>query len=523
MRRIFVTAAVCATVGLALAVAADGAMPTVFDEPTAAQFAEVGGTAKAVSFRTIPSHWTVDDWHRLGVKVYLHLSPEEDESPELYRRRAGFLAFRSGVDGVRWGGGEADRAYFAPALAAADDDRALIGKLDALAERAMRSDDAEVRLAGRRERVYLQVAADFASAPAALIRRELVLRIRGLQKFFGEAPMAVPADIPDAPPRRFVAPKGVREVEAPVEYHPIKLSPELTMSVHGYGVSIIVQGDRKIGKNEWPGVKRAYTLYVQGTNRTEWLAYKLSCDLTDRRGKDGVVAPRVQFYTLEPRFYNATGNRFQLRAMHLPAYGKPAPRLPYDYESPHHCGGGSGENWSFSFHFSWDQLGEVLPKRNSVWYLREGDTWLKIKWGNPVDGFTGVEFGTAFRRYDKEVQQAIERWGADDALFREACIRPLVDRNVSLIAMMKKKFDSYGYVQWAASDKFVKEKAAKNIRNVTLFARDLEVARIRYLDDVLAGREVKVPERKKVVEEKKPTGPSLDEDEVGISLDDTEY
>ena len=496
---------------------------SAFDTPMAAQFAEVGATAKEVSFRTIPSRWIVDDWHRLGVKVYLCLSPEEDESPELYRRRAGFLAFRGGVDGVRWGGSEADRAYFAPALAAADDDRALIGKLDALAVRAMGSADAEVRLAGRRERVYLQVAADFASAPSALIRRELVLRIRALQKLFGEVPMAVPADIPDAPPRRFVAPRGVHEVEAPVEYHPVKLSSEMMMSVHGYGVSFTVLGDRKIGKNEWPGVKRAYTLYIQGTNRTEWLTYKLSCDLSDRQETSVAAAPRVQFYTLEPRFCNATGNRFQLRAMHLPAYGKPWVRLPYGGESPSRCGGGSGENWSFSFHFSWDQLGEVLPKRNSVWYLREGDTWLKIKWGNPVDGFTGVEFGTAFRRYDKEVQQAIERWGADDALFQEACIGPLVDRNVSLIAMMKKKFDAYGYVQWPAADKFIKEKAAKNIRNVTLFVRDLEAARIRYLDDVLAGREVKVPERKKVAEEKKPKGPSIDDDEGGISLDDTEY
>ena len=494
-----------------------------FDCPIAQQFSEVGGTAKSVSYRTMPSSWIVDDWHRLGVKVYLHLSPEEDESPELYRRRAGFQAFRSGVDGVRWGGSEADRAYFAPALAAADDDRALIGKLDALAVRAMESDNAPVRLAGRRERVYLQVAADFASAPSALIRRELVLRIRGLQKLFGEAPMAVPADIPDAPPRRFVAPKDVREVEAPVEFHPLKISPKLMMYVHGAGVGFTITGDRPIAKNEWPGVKRDYTLYVQGTNRTEWLAYKLSCDLTDRRGETGAAAPRVQFYTLEPRFSNTTGDRCRVRAMHLPAEGRPIVRMSSSGVDLSSCGGGSGRNWSFSFHLAWDQLGEVLPKRNSVWYLREGDSWLKIKWPNPVDGFSGLEFGNAFRRYDREVEQAMERWGADDAFFREACIVPLVDRSVGLIEMMKKKFDSHGYVRWSDADKFIKEKAAKDIRNVTLFARDLEAARIRYLDDVLAGREVKVPERKKAAEEKKPKGPSLDADEGGISLDDTEY
>ena len=62
-------------------VAVGGAVNTAFDAPTAAQFAEVGAAAKEVSFRTIPSRWIVDDWHRLGVKVYLCLSPEEDESP----------------------------------------------------------------------------------------------------------------------------------------------------------------------------------------------------------------------------------------------------------------------------------------------------------------------------------------------------------------------------------------------------------------------------------------------------------
>jgi len=514
--------AMVAVVWAGLAPAADGADP-VFDRPTPEQFAAVGATAKSITFRTLPSRWLVDDWHRLGVKVRVQVVPEADESPARFRRRAGFLAFRSGADEICWGGDETDRDFFSPALAAAADDRALVGKLDALAERAMADKNSDTRLAGRRERVYVQLAADFSLAPSALIRRELALRIRKLQKLLGEEPIAVPKDIPDAPAKPFVAPKKAREVEPAPEFHGVKLFPDLELRIHSYGLEFLVLGDRKIQKDEWPGVKRAYTLYIPSTNRAEWLTYKLSCDLTDRKTNAGDAAPRLPFYTLEPRFFGTVEKRFQTRAMHLPGYGRPELRLPYGYESPVYCNAGKDENWAFPFSYTWDQFDGILPKRNTVWYVRADEGWVRITWRNPVDGFSGLCFSNVFRQYNEATSAALGDWGYEDALFRDACVQPLIDRNANLVTMISRKLDGYGKARWSAADKFIREKAAANFGGVTLFVRDLEAARMRYLDEVFAGREIKVPERKKKDAEKPTKGPSLDDDEDGMNLDDTEH
>lgn len=493
----------------------------VFDSPSPAQFAEAGGTAKSVSYRTIPSGWIVDDWHRLGVRVYVLLTPEADESPELFRRRAGFLAFRSGVDGVRWGGGEADRAYFAPALAAADDDRSLVGTLDKLALRAMGSDDAALRLAGRQERIYLHVSADFCSAPSALIRRELVLRIRALQKLLGEAPLALPADIPDAPPRRVALPTATHEVEGPTAYKTVQLFPDLKMVNRGFGFDLVVLGDRPLKAGEWPGVRRDYTLYIPGTNRTDWLVYKLSCDLTAR--KDVVTAaPRAQFYTLQPRFHAVGERRFRVRGLHLPSRSRPLLGDGPRDESPKSCAGEGGGNWQFRFEFYWERLEGFYPQARSAWYLRQGDETVKIVWRNRLDCFPGLEFRHLVADYETECGKALSDWRFADPLFCAVGVQPLADANTELVAMLKRKIQPNGYISWTPSDKFICEKAAANLNRLRYFKEDVEAARIRYLDDVLAGREVKVPERKKTVE-KKPKGPSLDADEGGISLDDTEY
>ena len=503
-------------------VAGDSEGSVVFDAPAPAQFAEVGGTAKSVSYRTIPSSWIVDDWHRLGVKVYALLTPEEDESPELYRRRAGFLAFRSGVDGVRWGGGEDDRAYFAPALAAADDDRALVGTLDRLAVRAMGSDDATLRLAGRQARIYLHVSADFSSAPSALIRRELALRMRALQKLLGEPPLALSADIPDAQPRRITLPKATHEVEGPTAYKTVQLFPDLKMVNRGFGFDLVVLGDRPLKAGEWPGVRRDYTLYIPGTNRTDWLVYKLSCDLTAR--KDVVMAaPRVQFYTFQPRFHAVDEPRYRVRSLYLPSRSRPLlVDGPRDV-SPKSCAGEGGGNWQFRFTFCWERLEGFYPQARSAWYLSQGNETVKIVWRNRLDCFQGIEFRHVVADYEKECEKMLSDWRFADPLFCAVGVQPLADANNELVAMLNKKIQPNGYISWTPSDKFILEKAAANFNRVRYFKEDVEAARIRYLDDILAGREVKVPVRKKIVEEKKPKGPSIDDDEGGISLDDTEY
>lgn len=38
-------------------------------------FARYGATATAVAYEKLPEGWLIDDWHRLGVKVYQTLVP----------------------------------------------------------------------------------------------------------------------------------------------------------------------------------------------------------------------------------------------------------------------------------------------------------------------------------------------------------------------------------------------------------------------------------------------------------------
>ena len=499
----------------------DGAGP-VFDHPEPKQFVDCA-TAREITYRTIPARWLVDDWHRLGVKVKVLMAPESYESPELFRRRFGLHVFRSGVDGVEFEGSAEDRAFYGSAMKAAADDVALVRRLDDLAEKAMRSKEAPVRTAGRLAKVYVHISANFGEVPTALVRRELVLKIRALQKTLGEAPMAMPADIPDAPARRFTPPRNARTVKVGGAYEWVSVFSNVTFNAGGHGFTFGVSDGRKLPRNTWPGVKREFTLFIPASNRTEWLVYKLACDLTDRKPADAAKksAPRVQFYTLEPRFAAAEGKRFVTRPMHLPCRAKPGLRLGYTYEAPILLHAGDSGPWSFTFAFDWPQIYGIVPNAKTVWYVCEGDDWVRLEW-HPVDAFGGLSFRDFVGNYQKFSASTLSEWSYDDSLFARACVQPLVDANVELVAMLSKKIQPNGYISWNPSEKFIFKKAKENADRMGHFAYDVTEARIRYLDDVFAGREIKMPERKKKVE-KKVTGPSLDESEEGMSLDDSEY
>ena len=517
---------VCALAG-AFALTSAGRLSAgpVFDCPEPAQFAEFGGTAEAVTYRTIPASWIVDDWHRLGVRVYALVTPAAEESPERFRRRFGLQVYRSGVDSASFGGSDADRAFYESAMKAAADDVALVRRLDDLAQKAMDSGDAAKRTAGRDMKVYVHIAANFDDAPTALVRRELVLRIRKLQQVMGEQPMAMPADIPDAPPRKFTPPRDARVVKVGGPYESVPVFSNVTFRAAGHGFVFSVSDGRKLPANTWPGVKREFMLYVQGTNRTDWLVYHLACDLTDRAPVAGSTkrksAPRVQFYTLEPRFAAAAGKRFVTETLHLPSRTRPGLKLSYGYEAPILLQAGSSGPWHFDFSFDWPQLYGIVPNAKTVWYVREGDDWVKLEW-RAIDAFGGLEFRNFVGNYEKLAAAELGEWGYADPLFRDAGVQPLVDANAELVAMLAKKIQPNGYITWNPSEKILYKKASDNANKMGHFGYDVLSARIAYLDAVLAGKEVKVPPRKKKAD-KKVSGPSLDDADEGMSLDDSEY
>lgn len=495
------------------------AEPVRLSTPAPSDFVRHGATAGAVSYTALPSPWIVEDWHRLGVKVYARLAPEANESPELFRRRFGFDVFRSGVDGAEWGGTDADRALFGGAITAAADDMALARAYDEIARRAMESGDADKVREGRLAKVFLHVADDFTRLATPLLRREIVRRARILQAVLGERPMAIPKDIPDAPPRRFVPPRDVRTVTQKGD----ELFPGLKLQFGGEGVIFRIEGDRKLARNEWPGVKRAFTLYLPGTNRTDWLAYEFSCDLTDRKPADGAAsAPRVKFYTLEPRFAGSQSRRFQVRPMRTASRACPNIWVWRQGEAPLYCGAGSGENWSFGFFLAWQRLIGFWPKdrSNNAWYVKEGDEIVRIEW-KPSRFADGIKYADFVRDYKEAVTAAKAEWAYSDPLFFAACVEPLIDRNVELAKMLEKNTAANGFLTgW--SNEAIREKATANLHNMQYFACDVDEARIRYLDDILAGREVKIPEKAKKTE-KKTSGPNLEDTGDEIELDDTEY
>ena len=502
------------------------AEPVRLSTPAPSDFVRYGATAGAVSYTALPSPWIVEDWHRLGVKVYARLAPEANESPELFRRRFGFDVFRSGVDGVEWGGTDADRAMFEGAMTAAADDMALARAYDEIARRAMGSGDADKVREGRLAKVFLHVADDFTRLATPLLRREIVRRARILQAALGEKPMAIPKDIPDAPPRRFVPPRDARTVtvDAIRNYTTeFDLFPGMKLQVGAYGATFRIVGDRRLAKDEWPGVKRAFTLYLPGTNRTDWLAYEFSCDLTDRKPADGAAsAPRVQFYTLEPRFAGSQSRRFQVRPMRATSRACPNIWVWRQGEAPLYCGAGSGENWSFGFFLAWQRLIGFWPKdkSNCAWYVKEGDEIVRVEWkpSRFADSFKYADF---VHDYKDAVTAAKAEWAYSDPLFFAACVEPLIDRNEELAKMLEKNTAANGFLTgWP--NEAIRDKATANLHNMQYFACDVDTARIRYLDDILAGRQVKIPEKVKKTE-KKVSGPSLEDTGDEIELDDTEY
>ena len=79
----------------------DGKIPEVnqlLDDEFA--FRKYAETADVVAFDRIPRSNLLQSWKTLGVKVLKTMRSDPERSPEMYRRQAGFQAFKDGADGL---------------------------------------------------------------------------------------------------------------------------------------------------------------------------------------------------------------------------------------------------------------------------------------------------------------------------------------------------------------------------------------------------------------------------------------
>ena len=486
-----------------------------------ADFSTYGTSASSISYEQLPSRWLIADWHKLGVKIYHAISPNPGESPELFRRRAGFVLFRSMADGL-----DADacaklpKAY-ANALAAAKDDYKLAAQLGALADRALKSDDADLRREGRLARGYLYVTADLAGAPSALIRREIVRLARGLQQRFGEKPMAVPADIPDDPPPAVDDPKGLER------YTPGKskgdVLPGVSLTFGGEVCAFTLHGDEEVGKDGWPEKEVTLTLSIQDEAHTAWATYRLCFDLTSRKPADGKKverAPTMPFITLVPRFASATPPRFRVEPTRL--YSRTYPRLG-DFSWNAYTRKKDGKGWSVTYTIPWQRLIGFFPVgANAHWLLGDGARTVRIDWrrGGLASYYGGIKWEDAVKDF-QGARGAASDWSYADPLFYKAFVVARLEKDATLVEALGKNKGK----DVIAGPKSVQERAFENMPSAAFLGYDVRDLRVKYLDDLLNGREIKVPPPKKKVDPyARATSSQLrPDDEDTINLDDSEY
>jgi hypothetical protein len=485
---------------------------------------------------------------RFGEKTILEVPSGQDRNPAAYRLDCGFRAWAEGADGVSTEPSPA----LAPALEAAKADMALLEALVGVRAETLASGNPDVRLLGRKIGHFL-ANLDSVRNPDLAHLEGLVLLREG-ENILGREPSALSptirasvnealakvaaveskgAAVPAVAPRHRRPPRpdmaswpsvNLRAGVGRTEFAPGFLS-NYTFQWRSFQIG--VQGDKVIGEDEFPGGQVKITLWIPGEGE-RWLVYRVTVNL-DARPEVGpppmsegwAPDPCYYYYHHERRFPNLYPPPESLALLSYDGdrcWGRdlPAPRFAnawinrkegpwfmlYSFDLCNIPGNlpmmtpGVQESWFAEISYN----GKTAQAR-FVWPAGSEATVASVYHGYALEQF----WQTYPKLYDDE-RMRIECAG-DDRFFREFAA-PLLDGDKGLF----EKFKSWNGHPPAIGKEPTKVQIAfyRALSRVTFIRERLDELRLRYLADIIDGRDPKPPEKAKRPEKADSALPQLD-------------
>lgn len=568
----------------ALAKMADGGKRVLAFAATDNDFERFAEGVSAVAFREIPERHLVRSWHAMDVKAYLVMEFDPVSTPEFFRRRGGFQAYRAGVDGLLVEKGAKDPPKsWADALAEARTDWNLCDTTAALAGRCGKSADAGVRAIGRRALAWLD-AMEADTAELDCLRAETWAYAARLAKILGEREPVRPS-FPLAAAdggawyRGTVGPKDACSCCKDAKTLAVKPKTDATEVVPGvrfessreaFSFSFASTDGAKLGPKDWPGGALVFDLLTPSADGGDVLPYRFLFDFEPAETNLARLMGWQMYHDNARRFRVPGAERVALvpRRSFSPAYPRLEPKVEFER--------GASGGWTATLTVPWAGLFGHWPATkadvNAVWcgrltrVTRRADGTLleqpfaapfRLGWlhGSPANVdffFGGMKFEPIAKRYkslyNESLRQLVfmnaEQWYWKDALLPESFARNDVKGDAlyseTVLAPMEygaegKAFRAIDTDKRNPTPKIgtfqprQREKALADLPKVLHFAWHLDVARRDFLLARFAGRAVGPPaaakaaaEAKRAKAEKKPV-PDADEAEEIQLDDDSEY
>jgi len=516
-----------------------------------AAFTNDAETAEAVAFAQLPRPHLLHSWKALGVTVLKRVTCEV--SPSRFCRACGFLAVSEGADGLYLA--DAVPPSHASALAAARRDRALLSRLDALAERIARSEDPALAIEARRVRFFLgTVGLEWEDLET--LRLECLAWKDRLELLLGEEPsphavFAAPEPLDNIP--RLPPPDGVRCLRLDGGR---AAGDRLAFSSDNRGFSLVYTAT-----NGTPHGSLDVTLHV-ADGHGGFLPYRYYCDLepittgaprAPARGRGGFLFGTDERFRPYSFAYAAANSR--IRAFpRLADYGPDYPDLhpSFDFKA-------AGTNgWTARLSVSWASLYGRWPmtdeKFSDVWYASVGGSAvpasesLALRWprgrATTFRSFAAaLSSGEITTLYKEELRRTETAYAvsyeertypfakpprptfqrgecAADALFLERMLRPLLDRNANAWDAVRSDKDHKPTLDRLPEAS--KRQVWKNLGRLLYLSDEVSRLRADYLKARFAGREPP-PCAKRTDSRTSPDAPDAGYDEDALSLDDKEF
>ena len=490
---------------------------------------------------------------RFGEKTVLEIPGDAGRNPVSYRLACGFRAWAGGADGIST---HPATDSLAAAFEAARADIALLEKLESARVESLSSDNPDIRLPGRKIGNFLANLRAFTNPDLAHLEGFVLLT--ECEKALGREPSSLPdvirasvartleeaaaADGTGPSPKRLPASRRHRKPPQPdmaswpavnlragagrSEFAPGFLS-NFTFQWRSFQIG--VKGDRVLGPEEYPGGSAKITLWIPSTD-DDWLVYRATVSLE----KPPVAAPPPMdegwapdpgyyYYHHERRFpdkypapesFSATtydSDCIWGRNLPRPFFGGPRPGLTgwiYRNDGP----------WYMLYSFDLCNIPNHLPMMTlgiqDAWYaeITYGGQTAHARFVWPAGseatilsvyrGYALEQFWQTYPKIYEDERLRIESAG-DDRFLRDFAV-PLLNADQPLFEKFK---------CWNGRPPDIGKEAPKvqiafyrALARVTFIYERLDELRLRYLADIVEGREPKPPE---INVQKKPTAPTL--------------
>ena len=553
----------------------DGKIPEVnqlLDDEFA--FRKYAETADVVAFDRIPRSNLLQSWKTLGVKVLKIMRSDPERSPEMYRRQAGFQAFKDGADGLYLA--DKPAGEYARALEEAKEDLRVAEYVRSLWEKARASDDGLVRIEGRRAQYYLKGFLPSEWENLDTIRLECTAWAKRLEQLLGVKPAKLPTTLPEKPLPEAASFKPFAGHEDIIET--LAVGPEgkavtaengitFRWDTAGFSVTVETKKGREL-QNRWqaPGGELDFRLYLAGKKPGEWMPYRYHVDLepmikgsprAPARGRGSYLYGTDERFVPYDQAYNSNNTRIREWPL-LRSHGPDCPALRPSFSIEPVKGGG----YRATFSVGWLSLYGRWPMQNpavrgEVWYIgvdkmpeTGAQAACKLTWpkGSPLlfDKFcqrfstgdiTGIYKQELARTYERNMGGFRDRYYRflktkdptfnlgdleSDEMFRTRLSQPLFDANNDAWQMIwtDKEHPSPTLRKQTPT---VQKVIHKMLGRMLYLSHQVGLLRRDYLVGRFAGKEPPEPPKKKAAESPLQKAPDADFDEDAIQLDDKEF